>query len=113
MLNSVMVPTAACGCGIDVPDVRLIIHVESIYDMISFFQKSGRAGRDGLTSYSYILHVPEVDDSFSQTVHCDLVHPSDSDGHELCFMESTACPSEIHEFGAMSAILKPSQQTSC
>lgn len=47
--------TNTFGLGIDQPDVRVVIHVGSIYQMRSYGQESGRAGRDGQRSEAIIL----------------------------------------------------------
>ena len=52
----VIVATNAFGLGINKTDVRLIVHMHIPMNIESYFQESGRAGRDGKTAYSFILY---------------------------------------------------------
>ena len=51
----VVVATNAFGLGIDRPDVRVVIHIGPIFQLRSYGQESGRAGRDGKQSEAIIL----------------------------------------------------------
>jgi superfamily II DNA helicase RecQ len=52
-----IVATAALGAGLDIPDVRLIVHVDIPRSLWDFVQESGRAGRDGSWAVSTVLVV--------------------------------------------------------
>ena len=42
-----LVTTSALGLGLNIPNIRLVIHVGFLSSVIDFSQESGRAGRDG------------------------------------------------------------------
>lgn len=50
-----IVATSALGTGIDIPDIRLVIHVGRVRSLLEYGQESGRAGRDGGDSQVIML----------------------------------------------------------
>jgi superfamily II DNA helicase RecQ len=52
--------TSALGCGLDIPDIRYVIHVGCPGSLCDFAQESGRAGRDGQKSFSILLNIASM-----------------------------------------------------
>lgn len=55
----IMVATTAFGMGIDVPDIRLVIHFNLPLNAIDYYQQVGRSGRDGKKSRAVLLYHPD------------------------------------------------------
>lgn len=70
----VMCATNAFGMGIDVPDIRGVVHLMHPGDPEALSQETGRAGRDGLES---ICHTYESRDAMRmQEMFIDTGHPA-------------------------------------
>jgi len=72
--NVVMVATIAFGMGIDKPDVRFVAHLDLPKNVESYYQETGRAGRDGLHSSAWMCYGMK-----DLMVHLQLINSSEAD----------------------------------
>ena len=88
-----------------------MIHVETPNDMISFLQESGRSGRDGRKSYSYIVQIPGNREDYEPSSELDVGEPGCDGDDDLAYLERMGCVSESNQYGDMSFMVQPDEKT--
>lgn len=96
----VVVATIAFGMGIDKPNVRFVLHYDLPKTIESYYQETGRAGRDGLPAEALLLYDPAdaarlrswvmaIDDQDKQLVETNKLN------HMIAFAEASHCRRQI------------------
>lgn len=54
----IVVATSALGMGVNIKNIRHVVHVGLPTDVEAYIQELGRAGRDGNQSYAFLFYRP-------------------------------------------------------
>ncbi len=100
----VMVATNAFGMGIDKADVRLVIHYEMPDAPESYFQETGRGGRDGAPAYAVLLYHPNdqtrlarrVSENYPPKEFIRKVYDKLSYHYEMALGDGEGCRYDFH-----------------
>lgn len=60
--HPIIAATSTLGMGVDIPDIRLIIHMGTPRTLLDYTQESGHASRDGQTSVAVIIQPARWDE---------------------------------------------------
>ena len=96
----IVVATVAFGMGIDKPNVRFVVHYDLPKTIESYYQETGRAGRDGLPALALLLYDPADSGrlrGWINTMSNDAQQRIETNklNHMLAFAEASHCRRQI------------------
>lgn len=97
---NIVVATIAFGMGVDKPNVRFVIHYNLPKTIESYYQETGRAGRDGLAAKALLLYDPADSARLRSLVHGiekDSLQRIENNklNHMIAFAEASHCRRQI------------------
>lgn len=96
----IVVATLAFGMGIDKPNVRFVVHHDLPKTIESYYQETGRAGRDGLPAQALLLYDPADSARLRSWIAATPLEEQQRVEHHklnhmLAFAEATHCRRQI------------------
>lgn len=96
----IVVATIAFGMGIDKPNVRFVVHHDLPKTIESYYQETGRAGRDGLPAQALLLYDPADSGRLRALISTMSLETQQRIEHQklnhmLAFAEATHCRRQI------------------
>ena len=96
----IVVATIAFGMGIDKPNVRFVVHHDLPKTIESYYQETGRAGRDGLPAQAFLLYDPADSGRLRALINSLPLEAQQRIEHHklnhmLAFAEATHCRRQI------------------
>jgi ATP-dependent DNA helicase RecQ len=109
--TGILSATIAFGMGVDKKNIRTVIHLSIPNEAYDFLQESGRAGRDGKPSKSYVLYYPDdngkLNDIFKgkDCIRTGLLkHMNETPEETMCISCSSCVESEYVQAGLLEIL---------
>ena len=109
--TGILSATIAFGMGVDKKNIRTVIHLGIPNEAYDFLQESGRAGRDGKPSKSYVVYYPDdngkLNDIFKgkDCIRTGLLkHMNENPEETMCISCSSCVGSEYVQAGLLEIL---------